>query len=65
MPRQRRHQQKHVTAAQHRTTLRHILISRETLDGLDVGSLVRSFGLALAEVEALVAEEQMRRRARA
>lgn len=60
-----RNSPKHVTAAQHRTTLRHILVTRETLDGIDAGSLSRSFGLSLAEVEALVAEEAMRRRCRA
>lgn len=61
MPRSRRHSPKHVTAAQHRLTLRHILVTRESLDGIDVGSLVRSYGLSEPEVTALIAEEQFRR----
>ena len=60
-----RHAPKHVTAAQHRMTARHILISRETLDGLDHASLARSMGLSLPEVAAMVAEESLRRLARA
>ena len=60
----RRHAPARVTAAQHRLTARHILVSRETLDGLDQASLARSMGLSLAEVQALVAEENFRRAAR-
>ncbi len=65
MPRPRRPQNKHVTAAQHRTTLRHILVTRESLDGIDAGSLVRSYGLSLPEVQALISEEHFRRSVRA
>jgi len=63
--RQRRPQTKQITLAQHRLTLRHILISRDTLDGIDAGSLSRSFGLSLPEVDALISEEAFRRSVRA
>lgn len=65
MKRTARHAPKQITAAQHRMTVRQILISRETLDGLDQASLARSMGLSPAEIAALVAEEAQRRRARA
>lgn len=65
MKRTARHAPKQITAAQHRLTVRHILISRENLETLDQASLARSMGLAPAEIQAMVAEEAMRRRARA
>lgn len=64
MAKSRRPQNKAITAAQHRLAVRHILVSRESLDTLDQASLARSMGLHPAEVQALVAEESMRRAAR-
>ena len=64
MAKPRRPQNKQITAAQHRLTVRHILVSRESLDTLDQASLARSMGLNPAEIQALVAEEAMRRAAR-
>lgn len=53
------------TKAQQRTALRSLLVMRRTLDGIDTGSLSRSYGVPEAEVRALVSEEALRRASRA
>lgn len=56
---------KHVTQAQQRTALRSLLVMHADITKVDAASLARSYGVPVAEVDALIAEEAMRRRVRA
>lgn len=52
---------KTVSKAHQRTALGQLLIMRASLDGVDAGSLARSYGLPLPEIEQMIAGERRRR----
>lgn len=52
---------KRPSRAHNRTALLAVLTHRESLAGVNVESLARSTGLAVAEVEKAVADERVRR----
>lgn len=61
MKRKRSYGSKQPSRAYQRTALQMVLVHRENLDGVNVESLARSHGIAVAEVERALSEERQRR----
>lgn len=57
----RQYGSKQPSRAYHRASLLAALVQRETLEGVNVESMARSFGLSVAEIERAVADERRRR----